>query len=412
MDVNQVKEVASKLADVVLRTPCTVNVNYSKKYEATIAFKREDLQVVRSYKIRGAFNKISSLTDVRREQGVVCASAGNHAQGVALACKMLSVLGTIFMPVTTPSQKVQQVKMFGGNQVEVILVGDTFDDSLEAAVAYCEQNNAVFIHPFDDDKIIEGQATVGLEILEDYQDKIDVLILPIGGGGLAAGVSSMFKQLSPDTQIIGVEPLGAPSMTKALQEKSVTVLDSIEKFIDGASVKVVGQRNFEICRNTVDRMLLVPEGLVCKTMLQLYNEEAMVVEPAGALSIAALELLQNEIKGKNVVCIVSGGNNDISRTEEIRERALLYEQKKHYFIINFPQRAGALREFLMQVLSPTDDIVYFQYMKRNNREKGPALVGIELKEAQDLDLLLVRMRNSGFLEKHLNQTPDLLHFLV
>jgi threonine dehydratase len=408
-DVHQARYIVGKVA---LRTPTTISKNTSLRSAANVWYKREDLQVVRSYKLRGAFNKIASLSEEELANKVVCASAGNHAQGVAYACQQLQVKACIFMPVTTPQQKISQVRMFGGSFVEVRLFGDTFDDSLIAAQNYCKEQEASFIHPFDDPQIIEGQATLAYEILEDCSQSIDFLILPVGGGGLAAGVSSVFKTLSPNTKIIGVEPQGAPSMSLALDKGVATALTNIDKFVDGAAVKQVGHYTFDICKETLDEVLSVPEGLVCKTMLQLYNEEAMVVEPAGALSIAALELLGGQIKGKTVVCIVSGGNNDISRTEEIRERALLYEQIKHYFIVNFPQRAGALREFLVDVLGEQDDIVYFQYIKKNSRAKGPAMVGIELQHASDLEPLIKRMKAKKFFEQHLNHHPDLFHFLV
>lgn len=411
-DLQDVRFARERLEQVALRTPTAFNQNLSKRYSASIWLKREDLQVVRSYKLRGAYNKIASLNSDELRKGVVCASAGNHAQGVAYACQKLKVHAHIFMPETTPKQKVAQVRMFGGSFVDVHLSGDTFDDSLAVAKSYCHTYQVAFIHPFDDPQIIEGQATIAYEILEDYPDKIDYLLLPVGGGGLAAGVSAVFKQLSPTTKIIAVEPEGAASLTEAFASDNTCELDKIDKFVDGAAVKKVGDITFGVCKDTIADVLTVPEGLICKTMLQLYNEEAMVVEPAGALTIAALELLGNTIEHKNVLCIVSGGNNDISRTEEIRERALLYEQLKHYFIINFPQRAGALKEFVAEVLGDSDDIVYFQYIKKNNRESGPAMVGIELASANDLAPLLERMKRRNFLEKHLNQHPGLFNFLV
>ncbi|BDS11934.1 threonine ammonia-lyase IlvA [Aureispira anguillae] len=408
-DVEHARSLVKKIA---LHTPLSYPKGMAEKYGAKIGLKREDLQVVRSYKLRGAYYKIATLTKQDLTKGVVCASAGNHAQGVAYACQQLKINGHIFMPLTTPQQKVNQVRMFGGKFVEIQLVGDTFDDSLAMARAHCKVANASFIHPFDDPKIIEGQGTVALEILEDSSEHIDYLILPVGGGGLAAGVSSVFRMLSPTTKIIGVEPAGAASMSWALQKKEVRSLQQIDKFVDGAAVKQVGKYTFDICQTSLDRILTIPEGLICKTMLQLYNEEAMVVEPAGALSISALQLLQDEIKNKIVVCVVSGGNNDIARMEEIQERALLYEELKHYFIVNFPQREGALREFLIQVLGPQDDIVYFQYMKKNNRIKGPAMVGIELKNKIDLAPLVERMKTKKFFGQYLNHHPDLFHFLV
>lgn len=403
---------AEALKDVIIRTPLMENPILSDRFGANIWLKREDLQVVRSYKIRGAFNKISSLTSKELEKGVVCASAGNHAQGVALACYKKKIHGTIFMPAPTPSQKVQQVKMFGKEFIDVELTGDTFDDACIEAKAMANANGAAFIPPFDDYKIIEGQGTVGKEILEDSPFGIDYLILPVGGGGLAAGVSSYLKVLSPKTKIIGVEPAGAPAMKKSIEQGEVVHLPKIDKFVDGAAVKRVGDITFEICKENLDRVITVPEGQVCGEILRLYNEQAIVVEPAGALAIAALHQLSEELKGKNVVCIVSGSNNDITRTAEIKERSLLYEGLKHYFIVNFPQRAGALREFLTDVLGPKDDITHFEYSKKNSRERGPALIGIELDNPNELSGLMERMKTKKFRFEYVNDQPDLFHYLI
>lgn len=401
-----------KLQGVVLRTPLTINENLSDQFKANILLKREDLQPVRSYKIRGAYNKVSSLSTSDMEKGVVCASAGNHAQGVAYACKKLNIKATIFMPLTTPKQKVNKVKLFGKDKVEVILKGDTFDESFQLASKYCEDHNEIFIHPFDGDEIIAGQGTVGLEILEDSIQSIDYLFIPIGGGGLIAGVSTVFKQLSPQTKIIGVEPAGAASMKTSLENGFNTALDEIDKFVDGAAVKRIGDSAFEIGKKNIDDIILVPEGKVCTTILRLYNEDAIVVEPAGALSISALDFYAEEIKGKNVVCIISGGNNDITRTEEIKERSLLYEGLKHYFLINFSQRPGALKEFVNDIVGPDDDITYFQYTKKNNREAGPAVVGIELNNPNDLEPLEDRMRKRRIKFQHLNDHRDLFTHLI
>ena len=302
------------------------------------------------------------------------------------------------MPVTTPAQKIKQVKLFGKENVEVVLKGDTFDDAYNEALLFSNENKAVFVHPFDDEWVIAGQGTVGLEIIEDTRNKIDFLFFPIGGGGLAAGVVSVFKQLSPETKLIGVEPQGAASMKTSLENGKNTALTDIDKFVDGAAVKRVGDKTFEICQHSLDDIILVPEGKVCTTILQLYNEEAIVVEPAGALSIAALDLYKDQIKGKNVVCIVSGSNNDITRMEEIKERSLIYEGLKHYFIVNFPQRPGALKEFVNDVLGENDDITYFQFTKQNNREEGPAVVGVELKNRSDLDKMEQKMKTKKILE--------------
>lgn len=410
-DLDNIYLAAERLRGVATHTPLQENINLSDRYGANIYLKREDLQVVRSYKIRGAYNKMASLPQEALDKGVVCASAGNHAQGLAYACRKMAVNGTIFMPTTTPNQKVKQVKLFGKEFVEVVLVGDTYDDAYYAARQFVDTHDSIFVHPFDDVQVMEGQGTVGLEIFKDSTFKIDYLLMAIGGGGLASGVSTVFKQLSPKTKLIGVEPLGSPSMKVAMDEGHVVTLDKIDKFVDGAAVKRVGDTTFEICRQNLDRVVLIPEGKVCTTILQLYNEEAIVAEPAGALTIAALDFLKDEIKGKNVVCLVGGGNNDITRTEEIKERSLLYEGLKHYFIIRFPQRAGAFKDFL-NVLGPTDDISRFEYTKKTNRETGPAVVGIELKNRDDFAPLIQRMQDQNIVFEYLNDQPNVFQFLV
>ena len=412
INLADIQSAANRLKDVVIRTPLVRNHNFSDRFEANIYFKREDLQVVRSYKIRGAYNKICSLTPSDQAKGIVCASAGNHAQGVAYSCQKLGIQGTIFMPSTTPSQKIKQVKMFGKEFIEVKLTGDSFDDAYAESLHFCDSTGAIFIHPFNDDRVIEGQGTVGLEILQDCSHDIDYLFLPIGGGGLASGVLSVFKTLSPGTRVIGVEPLGAPAMDQSIKNGENVALDQIDTFVDGAAVKQVGSRTFEICKDHLDGISLVHEGKICTTILQLYNGEAIIAEPAGTLSIAVLDEYREEIKGKNVVCIVSGSNNDITRTEEIKERSLLYEGLKHYFIVRFPQRAGALKEFLNDVLGPGDDIVHFEYSKKHSREKGPALIGIELKCKDNLNALMKNMDEKSFVFEYLNNKEDLLQYLI
>ena len=400
-----------ELEAVVSKTPLMQNLGLSESYGAEILLKREDLQIVRSYKIRGAFHKIRGLPEETLKNGVVCASAGNHAQGVAYSCQKLGIPGKIFMPNPTPSQKISQVRMFGRDMVEVILHGDTFDDASHKAHEYADLHGMAYIPPFNDPKVIEGQGTVGLEILEDTGD-IDILLVPVGGGGLASGVSLVFEQLSPNTRIIGVEPAGAPAMYESIKQGSLTRLDHIDKFVDGAAVKQVGDLTFDVCKSRLHDVILVPEGKVCSTILQLYNKDAIVVEPAGALTIAALDMIKDQIEGKKVVCVVSGSNNDITRTEEIKERSLLYEGLKHYFIVRFPQRAGALREFLGEVLGPNDDITHFEYSKKNSREKGPALVGIEIPEKEHLEELFDRMKQKNVVFEYLNDRPDLLQYLI
>lgn len=408
----EIVQAKNQLNGVVQVTPLTENINLSDEFEATILLKREDLQVVRSYKIRGAYNKISTLSDAEKAQGIVCASAGNHAQGVAYSCNLLQINGIIYMPRTTPKQKIKQVQLFGKSFVEIVLTGNTFDDAYAKGIKNANENHKVFIHPFDDIKVIAGQGTVGLEILEAAKNPIDYIFVPIGGGGLSAGLSTVFAKLSPKTKIIGIEPLGAPAMKTSIANGENTYLETIDKFVDGAAVKQVGQLNFEICKENLDDIILVPEGKVCTTILRLYNEEAMVVEPAGALSIASLDFYKEEIKGKNVVCIVSGSNNDIERTEEIKERSLLYEGLKHYFMIQFPQRPGALKEFVNKILNKEDDITFFQFTKKNNREIVPALVGLELKNKEDINAIMKRMKEHGFEYRYLNEKEDLYAQLI
>ncbi len=412
LSLEKIAGAVQRLKGVALNTPLVNNVNLSEQYGANVLLKREDLQPVRSYKIRGAYNKICSLPQEVVSKGVVCASAGNHAQGVAYTCNKLQIPGKIFMPVTTPKQKLTQVKMFGKSYIEVLLTGDTFDDCYVEALKYCKEHQLSFIPPFDDEEVIAGQATVAVEILEAYNEPIDYVFVPVGGGGLAAGVLSYFKQKSPHTKIIGVEPEGAASLSASLQKGENTTLCDIDKFVDGAAVKRVGELNFSICKDLIDHVTTVHEGKVCTTILRLYNEEAIVVEPAGALAISALENYREEIKGKTVVCIVSGSNNDITRTEEIKERSLLYEGLKHYFVVRFAQRAGALKEFVSEVLGPDDDITYFEYSKKNSREKGPAVVGIELKSRHDFEELTHRLSTKGINYEYLNNKPDIMNSLL
>lgn len=410
-DILNPKAAAERLKSVIIRTPLQFNARLSAKYDAQIYLKREDLQVVRSYKLRGAYNMIVQLNPAQLSKGVVCASAGNHAQGVALSCRKLNTRGVIFMPEITPKQKIDQTRMFGDGMVEIILVGDTFDDCLREALLYTEAHEMTFIPPFDNLNVIEGQGTVGVEILEDLED-VEVIIVPMGGGGLAAGAGSYLKQARPNLNIIGVEPLGAPSMTKALENGGPVTLETLNSFIDGAAVKRMGELTFAICKDIVDEVILVPEGKVCTSILQLYNQEAIVAEPAGALSVAALDFCKDQIQGKKVVCVISGGNNDIERMQEIKELSLLYENLKHYFVVRFPQRPGALKTFVNNVLGPTDDITRFEFIKKTQREYGPALVGIELKSADDYASLIQRMEAHRFDYKEINRDRTLFEYLV
>lgn len=399
------------LKTVVLKTPLQYHKKLSQKFKAEVYLKREDLQVVRSYKLRGAYNLMQSLSEDERVRGVVCASAGNHAQGVAYSCKHLDVKGVIYMPSITPKQKINQVKMFGGDNIEIILTGDTFDECQTHALEFAAKENMVFIPPFDHLKIIEGQGTVAKEILDELTG-IDYIFIPVGGGGLCAGVGHYFKTYSPDTRIIGVEPSGAPSMKEALKAGRPVKLEKIQRFVDGASVQRVGDITFAFCKDLITDMLLVPEGKVSSTILQLYNEDAIVAEPAGALSIAALDQYAAKLKGKKIVCILSGGNNDIDRMQEIKERSLLFEGLKHYFIVRFAQRPGALKEFVNHILGPNDDIVRFEFIQKHNKETGPALIGIEVKSKEDFDALITRMDEHKLNYTLVNQNENLFEYLV
>lgn len=400
------------LKDVVVHTPLQKNERLSEKYDCHVYIKREDLQHVRSFKLRGAYYKIKRIEEEAREKGIVCASAGNHAQGVAYACAHLQIHGKIYMPQTTPKQKINQVRMFGRNFVDIILIGDTFDDSSEKANECALAEDRIFIHPFDDEDIIAGQGTVAVELMNDIEEPLDFVFASIGGGGLMSGLCTYIKNLSPHTKMIGAEPDGAASMKTAMENNEVITLDTIDKFVDGAAVKCVGQKTFEICNRYVDDIIRVPEGKVCTSILELYNEHAIIAEPAGALPIAALDFYKDQIKGKSVVCVISGGNNDIGRMQEIKEKSLIHEGLLYYFIINFPQRAGALRQFLDKVLGPDDDITTFEYTKKNNKENGPGLVGIEVKRKEDYPGLLDRMQENGFPFKEVNKDSTLFELLI
>jgi threonine dehydratase len=377
---------AARLKGVVYRTPLQYNAGLSARYHCDVYLKREDLQVVRSYKLRGAYNMMYTLPPELLQRGVVCASAGNHAQGVAYSCRALEVKGIIFMPETTPGQKLRRTAFFGKEYIEIKLEGDTFDDCAAAAKQYALENGMAFIPPFDDDRIIEGQGTVGVEIFEDLPDA-DYCFVPVGGGGLAAGLGAYLKQHSPGIKLIGVEPWGAPSMSEALKAGKPVTLAGIDTFVDGAAVKRVGECSFRICSEVLNDMQ------VCATILKLYNEEAIVAEPAGALSVAALDDYAEDIIGKKVVCVVSGSNNDIDRMPEIRERNLQYKGLKHYFLIRFAQRPGALKDFVNNVLGPDDDITRFEYIQKHNKESGPALVGIQLQQREDYERLIANMQS-------------------
>ena len=410
--VEAIDKAAEVLTEILEPTPFMKNNNLSDVYDANVFLKREDLQVVRSYKIRGAFNKIRTLEPELLSKGIVCASAGNHAQGVAFSCSKLQIMGSIFMPTTTPKQKIEQVRMFGREFIEIVLTGDTFDAANSAAIAYAEETGKTFIPPFDDPKVMEGQGTIGKEILSQSKVKLDYIFVPIGGGGLASGLGAYFKQMHPETKIIGVEPGGAPCMKAAIEAGETVRLEHIDKFVDGAAVQKAGSLTYEVCKEVLDDIIVVPEGAVCTTIIQMYNKSAIVVEPAGALASAALRFYADKIKGKNVACIVSGSNNDITRMEEIREKSLLYEGLKHYFIVNFPQKSGEILSFIRDVIGPTDDLVHIQYIKKTNKNFGPALIGIELAAKEDFKALTDRMDKHGISYKYINENNKLFEILI
>lgn len=410
--IEDVRQASAVLDEILEKTPYKKNDFLSTLYEADVFLKREDLQKVRSYKIRGAYNKIRTLDPDVLKYGIVCASAGNHAQGVAFSCNKLQIMGSIYMPTTTPKQKIEQVRMFGKEYIDIVLTGDTFDAANAAAIDYAEKSGKTFIPPFDDEKIIEGQGTIGYEIEQQASTMPDYIFVPIGGGGLASGLGSYIKQISPETKIIGVEPAGAPCMKTAIEKGKVVELEEIDKFVDGAAVKKAGAKTFKICKEILDDIVIVPEGAVCTTIIQMYNKSAIVVEPAGALATAALRFYADKIKGKTVACIVSGSNNDITRMEEIREKSLLYEGLKHYFIVNFPQKSGAVLTFIRDVIGPTDDLVYIQYIKKTNKESGPALIGIEVGTKEDFEALIRRMNAHGISYEYINENNKLFEILI
>ncbi|HEM5323147.1 TPA: threonine ammonia-lyase IlvA [Streptococcus suis] len=398
-----VEQAYSVLKRVVVRTPLDYSRYLSEKYGATIYLKRENEQRVRSFKIRGAYYAISQLTDDEKSRGVVCASAGNHAQGVAYTCQEMQIPATIFMPITTPQQKIGQVKFFGGDYVEIRLVGDTFDESAKAAQDYTQESGKTFIDPFDDENVQAGQGTVAYEILEEAEEQtisFDQILVPIGGGGLVAGVSAYLKEHAPEIKIVGVEASGARSMKAAFDKGRPVKLDQIDKFADGIAVQKVGKSTYEVARKYVDRLIGVDEGWISGTILDLYSKLGIVAEPAGAATIAALEVVKDQIKEQTICCIISGGNNDINRMPEMEERALIYEGIKHYFVVNFPQRPGALREFVNDILGPNDDITRFEYIKRANKGTGPVLIGIALGDKTDYTQFISRLE--GFDPQYIN----------
>lgn len=412
VSADDVRAAAERVRSVAVRTPLEHNDRLSELVGAEVWLKREDLQPVRSYKLRGAYNFIATMPETEREQGVVCASAGNHAQGVAFTCRRLGVHCRIVLPRTTPRQKREQIVALGGSETTIVIEGHTYDESHEAAAALARREGAVLVPPFDHPHVIAGQGTVALEIIEQLGTAPGLVLVPAGGGGLLAGSAVVGAATVPRPRVVGVEPEGAPSMRAALDAGEPVTLASMDSFVDGAAVRRVGRYTFDLVRALVDDVVTVPEGGVCTTMLELYQRDGIIAEPAGALAVAALSNGLAVPRATTVVCIVSGGNNDVSRYGEVVERSLVHEGLKHYFLVEFPQEPGSLRGFLDEVLGPTDDITLFEYVKKNNREIGPALVGIELAATDDLSPLLERMASSGLHIERLAADSPVFRFLI
>ncbi|MBC9958028.1 threonine ammonia-lyase IlvA [Yimella sp. cx-51] len=400
---------AERIDEVVVRTPLQYCERWSTALGATVLLKREDQQPVRSYKIRGALNIISQLTPEQRWAGVVAASAGNHAQGVALACADLQVKARIYLPTNTPRQKRDRVAAFGKGYVELVVGGESYDDAAAAAKADAARTGATLVPAFDDPRVVAGQGTVMAEVIDELKDVPDVVLVPVGGGGLLAGTIAALGDSR--VRVVAVEPTGAASLKAALDAGTPVTLDELDRFADGTAVRRVGDVPFPIIKDAAPEIVLVDEGAICVEMLELYQSEGIIAEPSGALAPAALGQIEVE-RGDTVVVIISGGNNDVSRYADVVERALVHEGRKHYFMVEFSQEPGALRRFLHDVLGPDDDIALFEYVKRNNREFGPALVGIELGSADDYEPLLKRMEASPLRIEHLPPDSPLFGFAL
>jgi threonine dehydratase len=409
---DDVSAAAERLAGVALTTPLQRNERLSAATGADVWFKREDLQVGRSYKLRGAYNLLSQLNDAERAVGAVCASAGNHGQGVAYACNRLGVRGRVYVPSTTPRQKRDRIAALGGDMVELVVEGDTYDDAAAAASEYAALSGATVVPAFDDIRTIIGQGTVGLEILGALERSPDVVVVPVGGGGLLAGLGTWLAECHPSTRLVGVEPAGAASMIAALAAGGPVVLPEVDTFVDGAAVRRVGDASFPLVRDSGASLVTVSEGQICTEMLDLYQVDGIIAEPAGAMASAALAESIVVEPGQTVVCLLSGGNNDVSRYAEVVERSLVHRGLKHYFLVEFPQEPGALRRFLDEVLGPDDDIVLFEYVKRDNRETGAALCGVEIGSREDYDPLWARMKASPLKIQHVAPGTTAYRFLI
>jgi len=412
VNIDSIRAAAKCLEAVGVRTPLQHNDRLSERYGADIHVKREDLQAVRSYKIRGAYNFIAGMDQTQAKNGVVCASAGNHAQGVAWSCRHLGVRGTVFLPRRTPRQKVDRIRTIGGTAVDVRFSGTNFDDASAAAAEHARSTGATIVSAFDHPATVSGQGTVALEILDQLGRPPDVMLVPVGGGGLIAGIAACLDGLGAPTRLVGVQPAGAPSMVRSLAAGHPVSIDVQDDFVDGASVRTPGAIPVAVVSELVSDILCVPEGHVCTALLELYQDDGIVAEPAGALSVAALDDVADRIVGKTAVCILSGGNNDVSRYDEIIERSLVHRGLKHYFIVELPQQPGSLRRFLDECLGPHDDITLFDALQRTRREYGAALVGIELADKDDLVPLMERMASSGLQIERLTPGSPAYRYLI
>lgn len=404
--LKEIKLARRELSNVVKPTPLIENLNLSEQFGATILLKREDQQAIHSFKIRGVYNKINSLTTVEKEVGIVCASDGNHAQAVAYCCELLKITGKIYLPKNTPKQKVEQVQQLGKNYIKIVHAGEFFEETNAIALGDASIHRKSFIHPFDDLKIIAGQGTVGLEVLEECIKPIDYVFVPLEGGGLAAGLSTVFKHLSPNTKVIGVTTQSNPSLE--ILKESINSFNSVDSIVTSKSIKKSSNLTSEICQENLNAVVKIQEGKVCSTILQLFTSEDINIEPAGVLSIAALDYYAEEIKGKNVVCIISGGLKNIEKEAEIKERSLLFEGLVHYLIIESPQRSGVLKVFINEVLGSDDEVTYFQYLKNDNSLTEAVLVRLELKNANNILAIKTNMVRQKIVYQNLSDSDNLL----
>lgn len=401
----------SRIYKYIQNTPLEFNNRLSDLYNCNIYLKREDLQITRSFKIRGAYNKVLKLSNEREITNIVCASAGNHAQGIAHICNHLNITGHIFLPIGTPNQKISRILQFGGENIKINMYGDNFNDSLEKAIKYSEQKSYDFVHPFNDYDIINGQGTVAHEIIQKI--KPDIIISCVGGGGLISGIINYSNEFIPECKIYGVEPEKANSMTQALENGHPIKIKDIDNFVDGASVSEIGDKNYDIVSNKLSGIFTVNDGELCSDMVDIYQEEGIILEPAGCLSISGLRKIdKNLLKDKNVVCILSGGNNDITRYNEILENKLIYDGLKHYFIIEFNQVPGQLKLFINEVLNENDDIVRFEYLKKTNKTFGNVLIGIQTNKSEDIDTILQNLYRYNFNFTKINQKDLIYNYIV